>query len=297
MRVSVNGVQQGGSAGIPGTPAEVLLDAAEPNSIVTLDASGVGGTIPQSSIPTLPATPASVLLNASAPSTIVALNSSGLGTELTYAATRTAIGAAAEETDTPQLTSSAGWTLTNYAPGSVAVSGGAITVTVPVGTSNPSGGQAARAWPFPDSLDWELQGRVEITAATNGEFLAGIGLSWTGGSYTLYLRGNGSLYFYRDGGFGFAIQTAVGSGLPLDGRLWLRLRGTGTLIQAFRGLGSGSTPPTEWVCVSQFTDAVILGQRAAPNNLVFRGFSNNSDPVPPGATVVWRDVRVRSFGP
>ena len=245
----------------------------------------------------LPTTPAAALLNAGAPSTIVALDGSGVGTELSYAATRTAIGAAPEETDTPQLTSSAGWTLTNYAPGSVAVSGGAVTVTVPEGTSNPSGGQAARAWPFPDSVDWELQARVEITADTNGELLAGIGISWTGGNYILYLRGSGSFYFYRDGGFGFAIQTAVGSGLPVDGTLWLRLRGSGVVIQAFRGIGSGSTPPTEWTCVSQFTDTVILGQRAAPNNLVFRGFSNNSDPVPPGATVVWRDVRVRSFGP
>ena len=244
-----------------------------------------------------PTTPALALLNAGAPSTIVALDGSGVGTELSYAATRTAIGAAPEETDTPQLTSSAGWTLTNYAPGSVAVSGGAITVTVPVGTSNPSGGQAARAWPFPDSVDWELQGRVEITADTNDEFLAGIGISWTGGSYTLYLRGNGWFYFYRDGGFGFASQTAVGSGLPVDGTLWLRLRGSGAVIQAFRGIGSGSTPPTEWTCVSQFTDTVLLGRRAAPNNLELRGFSNSGHAVPAGTTVVWRDVRVRSFGP
>ena len=244
-----------------------------------------------------PTTPALALLDAASPSTLVGLDGSGEGTALSYAATRTAIGAAPEETDTPQLTSSAGWTLTNYAPGSVAVSGGAVTVTVPEGTSNPSGGQAARAWPFPDSLDWELQARVEVTADTNGELLAGIGLSWTGGSYTLYLRGNGSFYFYRDGGFGFAIQTAVGSGLPVDGTLWLRLRGSGVVIQAFRGIGSGSTPPTEWTCVSQFTDTVLLGQRAAPNSLLFTGFSNSGHTVPAGTTVVWRDVSVRSFAP
>lgn len=36
MKVYVNGVLQGGSAGIPGTPAAVLLDAANPGTIVGL---------------------------------------------------------------------------------------------------------------------------------------------------------------------------------------------------------------------------------------------------------------------
>lgn len=58
MRIFVNGVEQGAGPGLPNTPAEVLLDAASP-------------------------------------STIVALNGSGVGTSLSYAATRTAIGAPA----------------------------------------------------------------------------------------------------------------------------------------------------------------------------------------------------------
>lgn len=94
MRVYVNGVLQGGSAGIPGTPAEVLLDAAEPNSIVTLDASGIGSTIPQSSIPTLPAVPSSVLLDVANEGKLVSLASTtGVGTAMTYgAATSAGVG-------------------------------------------------------------------------------------------------------------------------------------------------------------------------------------------------------------
>lgn len=87
MRVYVDGTQQGGSAGVPGTPAEVLLDAAEPNSIVTLDASGVGSTIPQSSIPTLPAAPSSVLLDVGNQGKLVSLASTtGVGASVAYSA-------------------------------------------------------------------------------------------------------------------------------------------------------------------------------------------------------------------
>lgn len=288
----------GGGASLPATPAEALLDAANQGEVVLLAPStGVGTTLP---IEDVVSTGVGILTESPAAAGDFVVGDGAGATQLASAAAsavRAVIGAGNTETDTPQLTSTSGWTVTNYAPGSITVSGGAVTVTVPSGTSSPSGGQVARAWPFPSSVDWEIQARVQITADTDGELLAGIGISWTGGYYTLYLRGNGSFYFYRDGGFGFASQSANGSGLPVDGTLWLRLRGTGAMIQAWRGIGSGSTQPTAWTLVSHFTDTVILGQRGAPNELLLRGFSNNGHTVPSGTTVVWRDVRVRSFDP
>jgi len=98
VRIYVNGVQQGGSAGIPGTPAEVLLNAGAPSTFVALDADGEGTQLSYAtartalSVPTLPATPAGVLLDAGSPSTIVGLNGSGVGAALSYATARTALG-------------------------------------------------------------------------------------------------------------------------------------------------------------------------------------------------------------
>lgn len=87
MRVYVNGVLQGGSAGVPGTPADVLLDDAAPNSIVTLNASGIGSTIPQSSIPTLPAAPPATLLDTANEGKLVSLApATGVGTTVSYGA-------------------------------------------------------------------------------------------------------------------------------------------------------------------------------------------------------------------
>ena len=212
------------------------------------------------------------------------------------AAILAAIGAASVAVIVDPLTGT-GWTVTSMLTGSGAVAGGAFTSTIPVGTTSGAGSYATRAFPFADAMEWEIQARVEITADTSGELLAGLRAEWTGGSYTLYFRGNGAFFFYRDGGWGFASQTANGTSLPRDGTLWLRMRGSGAQIQAWRGIGSGSTPPTSWTCVAQFTDVAILGLRAAPNNLVLLGFSNNSHLVPSGTTVVWRDVRVRSLTP
>ena len=213
------------------------------------------------------------------------------------AAVRTALSTGQTDSDTPQLTSSTGWTITAMAAGAGAIAGGAFTATIPVGTTIYTGAYATRAWPRADSIAWEIQGRVEITNDTDGELLGGLSVVWTDGGYTVYLRGSGGLYVYREGGWGFATQIVVGSGLPLDGTLWLRWRGEGTRLRLYTGIGSGSTAPTTWTLASDFSDVEILGSRSVPDELRLYGFSGNTHSVPSGTTIAWRSLTVRSFDP
>lgn len=212
-------------------------------------------------------------------------------------ANRTALSAGQTDSDTPQLTSSTGWTITAMAAGSGAIAGGAYTATIPEGTTAATGAYATRTWPLADGVSWELQGRAQITSDTNAALLAGLRVAWSGGNYTIYLLGSGGLFCYRDGGWGFASQTIDGSGLPVDGTLWFRVRGEGTRLRVWRGIGSGSTAPTTWTLASDFTEGALLGSGASPAELGLFGFSNDTHTVPAGTTVVWRSLTVRSFDP
>lgn len=221
-----------------------------------------------------------------------------LVTAVSESSARAAIDAAQTDTDTPSLASSSGWTITPMAAGSGAITGGAFTSTIPEGTTTGTGAYATRAWPYADGVAWEVQGRVQITSDTNAALLAGLRVAWTAGNYTVYLLGSGGLYLYRDGPpWSFATQTISGSGLPLDGTLWFRMRGTGISLRVWWGIGSGSTAPTMWTCASDITDTSFLASRGVPETIGLFGFSNDTHTVPAGTTVVWRDIRVRSFDP
>lgn len=221
-----------------------------------------------------------------------------LVTAASKSAARAAIDAGQTDTDTPSLASDTGWTITPMAAGSGVITGGAFTATVPEGTTTGTGAYATRAWPFADGVAWELQARVQITGDTNAALLAGLRVAWTAGNYTVYLLGSGGLYLYRDGPpWSFATQTISGSGLPLDGTLWFRMRGTGISLRVWQGIGSGSAAPTTWTCASDITDTSFLASRGVPETIGLFGFSNDTHTVPAGTTVIWREVTVRSFDP
>ena len=193
---------------------------------------------------------------------------------------------------TPDLTSSTGWTITPLGAGSGAITGGAYTSTIPAGTTPATGSLAAHSYTF--APQWELQGRVEITADTAGELLAGLSATWSGGTLTLYVRGSGAFYLYQEGAWGFAGLSISGSGFPVDGTGWVRLRVNGTRVQAWSGIGSGSTPPTSWTLRADTTMSVAIGA-AEPITLQLSGFSNDGHTVPAGTTVVWRSVTLTSL--
>lgn len=301
MRVSVNGVQQGGSAGIPGTPAEVLLDAAEPNSIVTLDASGVGGTIPQSSIPTLPATPASVLLNASAPSTIVALNSSGLGTELTYAATRTAIAATPGATIVDPLTG-ADWTATEPAGLSFVWSTGVSLTTSGAGGSTGNGNVTRAAVLDSGAQEWDWAVRVQVTAgdasqttSTHGYILLQMGIG-SSQYVSSILYASGHYVIFHNVGAGLVnsgpLTPAPSAGQRTGGDLWMRVHGdVFGRWSASWGVGSAGALPTAWQRVWTLDSATLSGYAMATSGLTIINGSSGGAVRTATHTVVVHAIR------
>lgn len=256
MKIYRNGVLQGGSSGIPGTPADVLLDGTAPNSIVILNGLGVGGTIPQSSIPDLPAAPASVLLNAAAPSTIVALDGSGVGTELSYAATRTAIAATPGATIVDPLTG-ADWTATTPAGMTATWASSKLTLSGTAGTGT-EGGVTRPSTIDPGAQSWELVLRLQMTAGYNA------GLSYAQSGYLLtmaYLSASNwvALMFYSNGRLAAyttingsftnsgALSPAPSQAQATGGQLWWKLRGdtSGRWVLSW-GVGSAGTLPEAW---------------------------------------------------
>lgn len=221
------------------------------------------------------------------------LVSDGAGTAYTATAAATVRASLdATRVTTPDLSSSSGWTITALNAGSGAISGGAFTSTIPAGTTSGTGSTARRAYTY--APQWELQGRVEITADTAGELLAGLTAVWSGGVLSLYVRGSGAFYLYQEGSWGFAGLTIAGSGFPVDGTGWVRLRVTGARVQAWSGIGSGSTPPTAWTLRADTTMSVAIGA-AQPVSVQVSGFSNDGHSVPSGTTVVWRSVTLTSL--
>lgn len=193
---------------------------------------------------------------------------------------------------TPDLNSATGWTVTDLLAGSGAITGGAYTSTIPVGTTAATGSYVTRAYTF--APQWELQGRVEITSDASGELLAGLSGVWSGGVLSLYVRGSGAFYLYQEGSWGFSGLTITGSSFPVDGTGWVRLRVGGTRVQVWSGIGSGSTPPTSWTLRADTTMSVAIGA-AEPASVRLSGFSNDTHSVPSGTTVVWRSVTLTSL--
>ena len=109
---------------------------------------GSGGSGGGASLPT---TPAAALLDAGAPSTIVALDGSGVGTELTYAATRTAIDAAQAPARIAtsgalhhwRTQGSAPWTDLGTGGASLTIGGGTWETDTPTVIQLATGGSAA----------------------------------------------------------------------------------------------------------------------------------------------------------
>lgn len=193
---------------------------------------------------------------------------------------------------TPDLTSDASWTVTEYVSGTGAISGGAFTVTMPTGSSSGSGSSANYATTF--SSRWELTARVEITNDTDGEMLAGLSGVWSGGLLTVYVRGSGAWYLYQEGAWGFSSLTISGSSMPVDGTGWVRFRVDGTTVQVWTGIGSGSTPPTAWTLRAQNAWSTAV-DKAQPTSLQIIGISNSAHSIPAGTTVVWRSVTLRDL--
>lgn len=208
-------------------------------------------------------------------------------------------GGGDDEADTPQLDDATGWTVTPLLAGSGAIASGAFTATIPVGTTSGTGAYVTRAWPFASAISWEIQGRVQITGDTAGELLAGLRVAWVGassGDFAVYFRGNGSFFLYREGSWGFASVGIYGSSLPVGGTLWVRMRGEATSLRVYYGVGVGTTPPTTWTTASDSLQPILFGY-GPPSTFALLGFSNDGHSVPSGTTVVWRDLRVRSFSP
>lgn len=72
------------------------------------------------------------------------------------------------------------------------------------------------------------------------------------------------------------------------------MRVNGTRVQAWSGIGSGSTPPTAWTLRADTTMSVAIGA-AQPTAVRLFGFSNDGHTVPSGTTVVWRNVTLRDL--
>lgn len=180
MRIYVNGVQQGGSAGIPGTPAEVLLDLANAGKGVGL-ASGTGegaaityGTMLASGIGQIAALNGDFPTNNGAGGSVLA--------SLNGAAVRGIIGAAS---DVAPYYASDGVASPGSESASVSGTGTASTVTLTASSSARnfgSAGQTAAGWyvDLPAGtlvVDVEVQITAASGLATGGYRYLGIALS------------------------------------------------------------------------------------------------------------------------
>lgn len=165
------------------------------------------------------------------------------------------------------LTSSAGWTQTNYSVGGGIFSGSTFIAS----SSNGSGGggntgaDITQTFPI-QSSNWELKCRIAKSGTTDSEWIGIITVS-TGATYTYVLvRASGFVYYNTGAGL------SAGSSFPVNGTGWVSIRYDGGRAIFLYGTGTTTTPPTSWTILY---DAIILtGRTIPPTTISLTGRTN-----------------------
>lgn len=262
--------------------------------------------VPGGGSATLPDDPAAVLLDAGAPDTVVTLNSSGVGAARTYAEVvgdgldawleadeenraglREALGQRSAVPDT-------GWTDDITGAATATHSGGVQTL----GTDSGGGVRAHRASPAtPECPAIEIIGRFDVTTGAPATgWWSGLSLSNSADSYgfVAQVAESAAVALWQANGYGYSLVGSAGSVSLTSGDVWLRLVVTPSYAAAYYGTGSGSTPPTSWTYVtSTNTTAATLaaGYLSRVGLRAGRAASGSGT-----YTVEWRDVQTRVLG-
>lgn len=199
--------------------------------------------------------------------TAAALDGSGVGTELSYAATRTAIAATPGATIVDPMTGT-GWTAAAPAGMTATWASSKLTLSGTAGTGA-AGGVTRPSTLDPGAQSWELVMRLQMTAGYN----AGLSYAQSGFLLTMaYLSASDYVGFilYSNGligGFttigGFFTNLGPLSPPPSQaqvtgGQLWIKLRGdtSGRWVLSW-GVGSAGALPQAWRRVATVDSAPL----------------------------------------
>jgi len=271
----------GGGASVPAGAADDLVE---------LD--GVGGLRAR-----VPGATGTLLLDAATPAaaraSIDAVPTTRMfaGLDLSADRSASALLAALGLLWTPSLASSSGWTDVSSGGGSVVITGGALTGTVPGSTAATIVGAATLPWGSTDGFD--LRARVQIAGDTTANAKAHLRVLYGGDGFFVVPKGNGSLELVRTLG-GYASLATVAS-RPVDGTGWVRLRVVGQRVTVWYGTGSGSSEPsaTGWTLIYDADQAALLSS-AGPTGLLLGG-QTEGVALSTNTTFAWRSVSVRSL--
>ena len=224
-----------------------------------------------------PTTPASALLDAGNPSTLVGLDGSGVGTELSYAATRTAIAATPGATIVDPMTGT-GWTATTPAGLSFTWSTG-VSLTTSGASGTTGNGSVTRAAVLDsDAQEWDWAVRVQVTAgdasqttSTSGYILLQMGIG-SSQYVSSILYASGAYAIFHNVGAGLVnsgpLTPAPSAGQRTGGDLWMRVHGdVFGRWSASWGVGSAGALPTAWQRVWTLDSATLSGYAMATSGL------------------------------
>ena len=192
---------------------------------------------------------------------------------------------------TPSLASSAGWTDVSSGGGSVAITGGTLTGTVPGSIAATIVGAATIPWGSTDCYD--VRARVQITGDTTSNAKGHLRVNFAGGAITINQQGDGTLQLLTTFG-GFSLWATVAS-RPIGGTGWVRLRITGQRVTAWYGTGVGSAEPsvTGWTLLTDADRSVLVGQ-VGPVTLHLGG-QTEGGALTTTTTFAWSFVSARSL--
>lgn len=149
----------------------------------------------------------------------------------------------APRTTTPTLASSTGWTLTPVGSCTITISGGAMTFSIPSGSTNEYN-LANYPWPT-TTLGVRMQFNIQITTADiNDSTTVRVLMKW--GAYAHYIQlaftSSGKVrYLTHVGG----APTDLHTGVSLATRVWFRVESIGTGVRV-------------WTCITNNTDDATL---------------------------------------
>ena len=184
---------------------------------------------------------------------------------------------------TAPLTSESGWTpYTVTAPGTAAIAAGAMTASIPNGsTTGNAGGGRQRAWPLGAATHWRTQARFTFTGDTDANVIALLFHEFSGGDIFVQYGADGAVKLREN--FGPSVL-ATKSSAPTGGTGWVRLECNGNRLTAWTGTGVGTAEPTSWTLLYG-ADFASLVTRGPPATYALIGRSGDTHAVA-GATTV-----------
>jgi hypothetical protein len=317
----------GGGGTLPDAPADVLLDATKPSTIVGLNASGVGEALnAASALARIGAVPTTRSVSTSSPLT----GGGALSGDLTLAiSVGTTAGTVAAGNDSrivnavPTTRTIAGLDLSaNRSAGDLNTALGTVNgnrILLPTtGWTDVTGGTASVTRPAAGALTFntannsflngfrasittaecpmiEVMGRFTVTTSILTPWYTSLALSDASDTrgFVAQVHENGFLSLYQNTGSGYVLVATAGT-FSLTSGVWIRLIVTPSYASSAWGSSGTSTPPTSWnTTASVATNVAVLAGGFLSRVSVRSGRTATGSGT---YTVQWTDLQYRILG-